>query len=229
MKKAIVLLILILTVVPVFAQEDDTNPINTTRQGFGQFEGINMSLGFVNAKRITEGSAYYFDNWNTKGTIYLKEEGRVKLEKVNINLYDNKLEAIYDDNNVFTFDSDNLVKIVINDKVFRTFEINNELKILELVFNEQFSIYRYYSVDYRQGHANPMLSRKTNKYIKKAKYYLYGDNGELAWLKTSKKHLANLLQSDKVSEDSILEFIKDNKLSLNDETDLIKVFEFVNK
>jgi uncharacterized protein YdeI (BOF family) len=228
MKKAFILLLQMMFILPALAQVDDSNTINTTRQGFGEFRGINMSVGFVNAKRITEGSAYYFEDWNTEATIYLKEEGRVKLEKVNINLYDSKLEAIYDENNVFTFDSENLVKIVINDKIFRTFEINKELKILELIFNGEFSIYRYYSVIYRKGEANPMLSRTTNKYIKKAKYYVYRDS-ELTLIKMTKKQLANQLQSDKVSEDSILEFIKQNKLSLNDEADLLQVFEFVNK
>jgi len=228
MKKTFILLMQFLLIMPALAQEDSSNTINTTRQGFGQFNGINMSVGFVNAKRITEGSAYYFDDWNTEAMIYLKEEGRVKLEKVNINLYDNKLEAIYDENNVFTFDSKNLVKIVINNKVFRTFEINKELKILELIFNGEFSIYRYYSISYRKGEANPMLSRSTNKYIKKSKYYVYR-NSELTMVKLTKKHFANLLKSDKVSENSIIEFIKENRLSLNDEADLLQVFEFVNK
>jgi len=45
----------------------------------------------------------------------------------------------------------------------------------------------------------------------------------------TKKHLANQLKSDKVSENSILEFIKLNRLSLNDEVDLLQVFEFANK
>jgi hypothetical protein len=228
MSKIFTLLIQILFILPAFAQENDTNPINITRQGFGHLNGINMSLGFVNAQRITEGSAYYFDNWNTEATIYLKEEGRVKLEKVNINLYDSKLEAIYDENNVFTFDSDNLVKIVINNKVFRIFEINKELKILELIFNGEYSIYRHYNISFRKSEANPMLSRSTNKYIKKAKYYVYG-NKALTIIKMTKKHLANQLKSDKVSENSILEFIKLNRLSLNDEVDLLQVFEFANK
>ena len=73
-----------------------------------------------------------------------------------------------------------------------------------------------------------MLSRKTNKYIKKAKYYVYRDS-ELTMIEMTKKQLASLLSSDKVSEDSILEFIKQNKLSINDEADLLQVFEFVNK
>jgi len=227
MKKVVILLVQIIFILPSLAQET-TNTINNTRQGFGRHEGFDMAVGFVNARTRTEGSAYYFDDWNTEGVIYIKDKGRVKIKKVNINLFDSKLEAVYDENSVFTFDSDNLIKIVINDKVFRTFEINKELKFFELIFNDKLSIYRYYSVIYSQGSKNPMLSRKNNKYIKKAKYYLYRD-GELTMMKLSKKSFSKLFQSDKVSQESILEYIKKNKLSLNKETDLIEVLKFVNK
>jgi hypothetical protein len=187
-----------------------------------------MGVGFVNARTMTEGSAYYFDNWDTEGVIYIKDKGRIKIQKVNINLFASKLEAIYDENSVFTFDSENLVKIVINDKVFRTFEVNKELKFFELIFNDKFSIYKYYSVLYAQGSKNPMLSRKTNKYIKKEKYYLYRE-GELTMLKLSKKSFSKRFQSNNVSQESIIEYIKENKLSLNKEADLIEVLKFVNK
>jgi len=229
MKKLVVFLAQILFVLPMLAQDDGSpNPIKVTRQGFGSHDGIDISLGFINAKLRTEGSAYYFDNWNTEGVIYIIDKGRVKIKKVNINLFDSKLEAIYDENSVFTFNSDNLIKIVINDKVFRTFEINKELKIFEQIYNDGFSVYRYYSVIYSQGSKNPMLNRKTNKYINKAKYYLYRD-GELTMMKLSKKSFSKLFQSDEVSQESIFEYIKKSKLSLNKEDELIKILKFVNK
>ena len=224
MKKFIFLFTQITFILPSLAQES-TNPINNTVQGLG-FESFDMTVGFVNAKRMTEGSAYYFENWNTESTIYIKDKGRVKIEKVNINLFDNTLEAIYDDNSVFTFNSDNLLKIVINAKVFRIFEINNEPKILEQFFKGDFSIYRHYSVIYTEGSANPMLSRKTNKFIKKAKYYLYRDD-KLTMVKMTKKSFAKLLHSEKVSPEAILNHIKENKLSINKEDDLIQVLNFI--
>jgi len=231
MKKTVILLVQILFIFPSLAQEEtvsETNSRNTTRQGFGTHAFLDMGVGFVNTSTKTEGSAYYFDDWNTEGIIYIKDKGRIKIKKVNINLYDNKLEALFDGNSVFTFDSENLVKIVINDKVFRTFNINNELKIFELFFNDKVSIYRYYSVSYSQKSINPMINRKTNKYIKKAKYYLYRDS-ELTKMKLSKKSFSKLFQSDRVSQESILKYIDKNKLSLNKETDLIKALKFVNK
>jgi len=232
MKKIAIILILILCVIPSFAQEqdDDDNKTNirTTRQGFGDYKGIDMSLGFVNGRLRTEGSAYYFEDWNSEGIILIKDKGRVKIKGVNINLYNNKLEALYDENNVFTFDSENLIRIVINDKIFRTFNIDGELKIFELFFNDKISIYRHHTMSYSKGSANPMLNRKTNKYIKKANYYVYRE-GELTKIKLSKKSFSKLFQSDKVSQESIVKFIDQYKLSLHKETDLIKVLSFVIK
>ena len=186
-----------------------------------------MSLGFVNGEMRTEGSAYYFNNWDTQGSLLIKEKGRVNIDQVNINLYDNTLEALYEENKVFTFDSDNLIRIVINDKVFRTFEIKGQQIIFELFFNGKAQVYRYFKVLYQQGQANPMLSRQQNKYIKNEKYYLYQD-GKLTEMKMTKKAISEMLQTETVSEKDIAAFIKDNRLSLKKEDDLFQIFEFAN-
>ena len=72
-----------------------------------------------------------------------------------------------------------------------------------------------------------MVNRKVNKYIQKAEYYLYSEN-KLTKIKLSKNSFSKLFQSDKISQQSIYKFIKENKLSLSKETDLIKVLNFVN-
>jgi len=230
MKKIIILLIQIIFILPSLAQEEasEINSINNTRQGFGRHEAFDMGVGYVNPKTKTEGSAYYFDDWNTEGIIYIKDKGRYKIKKVNLNLYNNKLEAIYDENSVFTFNSENLIKIIIDNKVFRIFKIDKELKIFELFFNDKISIYRYYSVLYSKGSKNPMHNRKTNKYIKKTKYYLYRE-GNLTKMKLSKNSFSKLFQSDKVSQQTIVKYIDNYELTLNKETDLIKVLNFVTK
>ena len=231
MKKKTILLLQILCIFSSFAQEkdNDINPnLNVTRQGFGEQAFLNMGVGFVNAKAKTEGSAYYFDNWNTEGLIYTKDNKRYKIKKVNINLYDNTLEAIYDEGYVFTFNTNNLVKIVINKKVFRVLTLDNELNIFELFFNNRLSIYRYNSVSYYKNSRNPMVNRKDNEYINKVKYYLY-DAGSLTKIKLSNKYFSKLFQSETISQEFIMEFIKKNKLSLKKEADLIKVLNFVSQ
>ena len=230
MKKIVVLLIQIIFIFSSLAQEvaNNKSSSNLTRQGFGTHAGIDTGLGFVNPKFKTDGSAYYFENWDTEGIIYTKEKGSFKIKKVNINLYDNKLEAIYDESSVFTFDSDNLMKIVINNKAFRLFTIDEELKIFEQFYKGAISVYKHYSVLYSEASVNPMLNRSANKYIKKSKYYLYSDN-KLTKIKLSKKSFSKLLQSDKISQKTILEYIEKSKLSLKKEADLIKILNFVNK
>ena len=231
MKKIVVLLLHFMFVFPSFAQETvktKKSNNNVTRQGFGTHVGFDTGIGFVNPRIETDGSAYYFDDWNTEGVVYTKRNGNFKIPQVNINLYDNKFEAIYDENSVFTFDSENIIKIDINNKVFRVFEIDEELKIFELVFNDTFSVYKYYSVLYTEASVNPMHNRKTNKYIKKTTYYLFNEN-ELTKMKLSKKSFSKRFQSDDVSQESILQYIKKSKLSLKKETDLLKVLNFVNK
>jgi len=48
-------------------------------------------------------------------------------------------------------------------------------------------------------------------------------------MKLSKKSFSKLFQSDEVSQEAILKYIKKSKLSLKRETDLIKVLNFVSK
>ncbi|MEP2935447.1 MAG: hypothetical protein ABJM06_07005 [Gilvibacter sp.] len=230
MKTILLIAIQFLFIFPTLAQEPeaDTNPINTTRQGFGDMRGIMTAVGFVNPKARTEGSAYYYEDWDSEAMIYLKEQGRYKVSQVNINLYDNTLDALYDDDNVFTFDTKELLQIVIDKTIFRPFELDKKLRILELFYNNKTPIYKHYYISYSKSSANPMINRRTNKYIKNVSYYVFRD-GELIKMKLSRKAIAKLFTSDTLSEDAIESYIRDNHLSLKKEADLIQVLNFVNK
>lgn len=230
MRKIAVLFLTVISVLPCIAQETttNTNPRNNMRQGFGNHANYDLGLGFVNPNFQTDGSAYFFENWDTEGMIYTKSNGSFKIEKVNLNIYDNKLEALYDDTSVFTFDSKNLTKIIINGKVFRVFDTDGKFEIYELIHNQKPSVYKFNSVLYSEAAVNPMLNRKTNKYIKQDKYYLYRD-GELTQMRLSKKAFSKLLESDDVSQKAILDYIKKARLSLKNEEDLIKVFNFMSR
>lgn len=231
MKKEILFALCALIMTPCFSQErgeGNSSNLNVSRQGFGEQSFFDMGLGFVNPKAKTEGSAYYFDNWETEGIIYTSNKQRFKIKNVNINLFYNTLDALYDGNSVYTFNNENLVKIVINGKDFRVFKVDKDVKILESFFRGKFSVYRYNSLIYRDSSPNPMINRKTNKYIKKSKYYVY-NKGDLTRLKLSKKSFSKVFQSETVSKESILDFIKKNKISLSEEEDLLKVLNFVSK
>ncbi len=228
MKTTLLLLVHLVLVFPTLAQEDngDSNPIQATRQGFGEYQGLNMNVGFVNPKARIEGSAYYFDNWDSEALIYLKEQGRYKIEKVNINLYDNTLDALYDDDNVFTFDTENLLQIVINKTIFRPLIYEKELKLFELFYNDGLTIYKNYLIGYSNSSPNPMVNRRTNKYTKNERFFLYRDN-QLIKIKLTKKAFAKLFKTDALSQEAIVSYISDNNLSLKKDDDLIQVLHFV--
>lgn len=230
MKKILFFVLAILMTLPILSQETttDTNPRNVLRQGFGTHGAYDLGLAFSNPDFITEGSPYFFENWDTKGIIYTKSDGIFKLEKVNINVYSNTLVALYEDSSVFTFDSQNLVKIVINDKVFRVFEIEDEYKFYESIYSDGHAVYSLHSALFSEGSVNPLHNRKTNKYIRKQQYYLY-QNNELIKFKVSKKALAKQLATDEVSAQSIVKYIEEAKLSLKNEADVIKVLNFASK
>lgn len=231
MKNFILLSFLAASVFSTHAQEivnSNANPLNITRQGFGVHNGLSTNLGFVNPDALTDGSAYYFEDWDNSGTIYTKSDGNVKLKQVNINLYYSTLEAIYDDKSIFTFDSENLMRIVVNGKVFRTFEMDGEIKILEQFYNKGISIYKFHKVSFVEASVNPLHNRKKHKYITDQKYYLYKD-GELRQLKLSKKAFAKTFQTEKLNEKAIADYIVKSKISLKKEEDLKKVFQFISR
>ncbi|WP_299677420.1 hypothetical protein [uncultured Dokdonia sp.] len=230
MKKTVILVIALISVFTTLAQESTTekNPRNNIRQGFGTHNSFDLGLGFVNPNFRTDGSAYFFEDWDTEGVIYTKDHGSFKIKKININLFDNKLEAIYDESSVYTFDTKNLMKIVINNKVFRVFEIDDELKIFQLVFKDSFSVYKYYHVIFSEGAVNPMLNRSSNKYIKNERYFLYRDKN-LTKMKLSKKAFSKLFQSDNLEQQTISDYIQKSKLSLKKEEDLIKALQYITR
>lgn len=231
MKTPLLFILTVFLALPSLAQEESKSSddsFQTTRVGFGEMSGFNMGPGFINPRTRTEGSAYYFDNWDTEALIYLKEQGRYKVEKVNINLLDHKVEALYDENNVVTLETENLLQVRINNKVFRPLTLDKKLKLLELVFNKKVSVYKYSSVSFTKSDPNPMINRKTNKYFRNEKYYLY-EGGQLTRIKLTTKSFAKRFASGDLSETSIIDYIKTNNLSLKKESDLLQVLNFVNK
>ncbi len=232
MKAALLFLIQVFLILPSFAQETEPkssdNSFQTTRAGFGEMSGFNMGPGFINPRVRTEGSAYYFDNWDTQAVVYLKEQGRYKVEQVNINLMDNKLEALYDENNVVVLETEKVLQVIVNDKIFRALTVDKKPQLLELFYNEKVSVYKHYSIRYRKSDPNPMINRKTNKYTRSETYYLHRD-GQLIKIKLTNKSFAKLFATGDHSEEAIVDFIKENDLSLKKDGDLRQVLNFISK
>ena len=226
------LALLIICTTPLIAQDqklaDLNSSIETSIQGNAYAIDMDLAVSSINGEIGTKNSAYYFDDWDTKGEIFVKDKGKVRIDGVNLNLFDNTLQAVYEENKVFTFDSDRLMKIVINDKVFRIFEIDNKLRIMELFYESKQAVYKYFDVKYVPGSLNTMLNRSANKFIKNEKYFILQD-GELLRIKMTKKAIAAQLETETIGQEAILSFIKKGKLRVKKEEDFVKVLNFVNR
>ena len=108
------------------------------------------------------------------------------------------------------------------------FTIGKERKILELFFNDKHIVYKHNIVSFYKSSTNPMVSRKNNKYIKRSKYYLY-KKGKLTKIKQSENKFSKLFKTNNLNQNSIIKFIKENKLSLKKETDLTKILSFISQ
>ncbi len=228
--KTILSIFLLFVTLQSVAQDDEdyTDSFKTTRGGFGNQSGFNMGPEFINAKIRTDGSAYYFEDWDAEAMIYLKEQGRYKIEAANINLLDNAFEALYDENKVYTFDTKNILQIIIKDKIFRTISFEGEPTLLELFFNEKVTVYKHYSINYSKSSPNPMVNRKTNKFIRNERYYIE-ENGRLNKIKLTKRGFAKQFATKDRDRDAIETYIEVNNISLNDENEFRQLLNYVGK
>lgn len=229
-KTIVLLLILTLASCSLFSQSsgNNSNTTNITRQGFGEHSSYDTNLGFVNARPETDGTAYFFDTWETTGKIYTKESGVYRVEKLNINLLSNTVEAIYDESSVFTFDSESILQVVINNIKFRFIPTKNGIQVLELIYSASPSVYKNFNIIYSEASVNPMHGRKANKYIKNHKYVVYED-GELKKIKLSKKAFSQFFATASKDQNAILDYIKRNNISLKEESGMIQVLDYVFK
>lgn len=138
---------------------------------------------------------------------------------MNVNVKENAFESKISKDSVFTFDKQNIEKIVISGRKFKLFDLNNTNKIYEIIFkSKNFSIIKGFDFKFIEGSSNPMINRKSDRYVVKSKYYLKTDN-QIEKIKLRKKDLLKLF-ADKVNKEKFEIYMKSNKLSYKNELDV---------
>ncbi|NJB72760.1 hypothetical protein GGR42_003251 [Saonia flava] len=102
--------------------------------------------------------------------------------------------------------------------------------LTSLVENDKYNLYRRIKVTYKEGQKaqNSFVKAVPNKFTQFTEYY-YQPNGasRIDEITLNNGKIINLFNGDEKVR--VKNFIKENKLNLKKEKDLIKVFEFVNK
>lgn len=181
-----------------------------------------------------EGTFYLFENWIYKAEVFdIKGKG-YDLPNCNFNVKSNRLEALIendiDDKNgkIFAFNSADLSKFRIGQKLFVKKNTNKGANsMVELIQQgPKVSLYKYYNTTIKTTRINPMTQQKMgrDKIILSPTYFTESE-GVMTEVKLKKSAILKIMASNK---SEVKSFIKENKLNINEDEDVSKVFKYYN-
>ncbi|MBT8303522.1 MAG: hypothetical protein KJP09_03555, partial [Bacteroidia bacterium] len=143
-----------------------------------------------------------------------------------INLQSQSFQSKFHQDSLFNFSFNNIDKFVINNKVYKNFYYKETNRIYEIIYDApEYSLLKGHKVNLVEGSANPMLNRKTDRYVQKHGYYIKNEK-EIKNFKPSKKNITKLLGLDKSGADKMAQYAKANGLSFKNVEELKRILAF---
>jgi len=211
MKKVLfILAVLSITLVQSQTNRTDGNGSNISNN-LVVAANSNPSFGsatvFFNPNKKADGSVHLFKEWNNNAVIHSSDGQRFSLKNINLNLERNTFESKIGMDSLFTFNTNNIKKVIINSKVFKNYFKDGENRVFQEVYSSpEFDILRSYKVTLVKGSANPMLNRSTDKYVQKEFYYIR-QNDAINPFKLKKKNVTKLVGDEETAK-NIIERVK---------------------
>lgn len=223
----------IITVSFVSAQDSavvNDNVINNAASLQRAASAVQSSYGsstyFVNPARPVKGSIYLFEQWENRGVLVTIDKQRFGMKNVNIDLKNQSFQSKFSKDSIFNYNFNNIDRFIINNKVYKNFYYNEDNRIYEILHETpEYALLKGYKVDLVEGSANPMLNRKTDKYVQKYSYYVKTENA-IKQFKLGKKSLLKLLGTDKATADKIVKYAKTNNLSFKNDQDVKNLLNY---
>ena len=185
------------------------------------------STFFYNTRNVVIGSVYLFDEWTNSAEIHTLSNERFLVRNINLNINRNAFEAkLNDSDSIFSFNFNNINKIIINDKTYKNYFYNDDNKVYEIIYEaENFSIMKGFSIKIVSKGANPMLNRANDKYAKFSSYFIKMNNS-IKGFKLRKKSIYNLLNNDKNIISRVDVYIRSKNLSYKNEDDVVQILDY---
>jgi hypothetical protein len=195
-----------------------TSVATTTNQGLG-------SAGyFYNPKIAVDGSEYLFDEWENRAAIYTKDKYIYSLKNINLNINRNSFVSKVGKDSIFTFDMNNIDKVIINKKTFKSVVSENGNRIYQVIYEgTDFSVLRGFTIQTVKSSPNPMVNRRTDRLVKKQVLFLKKNNA-VKRFKLTKRKILGLVNA--ANKEEVLRYVKDQNLSFRKEEDLNKILEY---
>ncbi|NND87876.1 MAG: hypothetical protein HKM28_01360 [Flavobacteriaceae bacterium] len=226
--KNLLVIMAITAATSMFAQEQkQTVNVNNTfviedlsKIGAGA-QNLGTSSVIINPPKKVEGSVHLFDGWNNRGVFVTNEDKQYSLKNINYNVQRNVFESQIGKDSVFTFNTDNVEKIVINNRPFKSV-YNPAVRaesIYEVIFeNEDFAILKRYELEVEEGSDNPMVIRPS-RFILNDSYWVKKRNSVRS-LKFKKKDIIKLAGKD---AKALAKYADENDLSFRDDADVTRI------
>lgn len=185
----------------------------------GRDAGAAVSAYTSNNNSEMKGSYYLFEKWDNNATFLLNNEEYL-IKNINFDLLNGKFVSQISNDSVFVFY--NLDKIFISGKTF--ININNRYyQSLDCSNPKNCFLKEYYIKQLKpEVHVitNKVIKPGENKLMKKYFVYL---NDSLTEIKLNKKDILDIFR---LKNDEIINFVKMNKISYQNEDDVLKIYRF---
>lgn len=229
-----IFIILVLTVFFAEAQnEGDVPQVDSNSKVLSNIATYGWDGGtskFINPQKNIKGSVYLFDNWDNYSAIYLKNtDKKYLLKNFNINIQSNTFESQIARDSIYTFNLNNIDKLVINNITYKNVYSDEGKRIYKVIYeSDTFGILEGYSITLVSGSPNPMLNRSGDKFVRNSSYYVKRENS-IQPFKLKKSKIMDLLSSNPDKAAKVEKFMSDNNLSYKKTEDLKKALEYSDK
>jgi len=182
---------------------------------------------FINPKREVKGSIHLLEKWDNRAVMVTLDGSKYRVDNININLKNQSFESKFSKDSLFTYSFNALDRFIINNKVYKNFFYNEDNNIYEIIHeSDAYTLLKANKLELVEGSANPMLNRKSDKYIKKTHYYVKTDN-KISRFKMKKKKILKLISKDETTRDAVEAYAKKNNYSFRKDHHVSKILEYV--
>jgi hypothetical protein len=223
MKKIFSLFIVLITLITnsqtqtnLSSFDDNTGGIDTNYEGFWVRPSVKNNT--------ISGSPYLLEDWNSKAVIFSTSGDIFKIDKLNYDTTKERFVVKMTKDSVFVLDSSTIQKVILNRKMYKPYIKNGEKNFYQNVASAKGIGFFKKSVKVIKKASKVDLFTDTGKkYVLKTNFYIHKDD-EIQKIKPKNKYFLKFFNKDDATK--IKEYISNNKLSIKNDSDLKKIFQY---
>ncbi len=176
----------------------------------------------VSGKEEITGNPFLFSKWDNVGVVY-SQGNSYSYKKLNYNILSDDIGTLKSKDSVLTFDKVKIDSFIVKNIKFRKY---HDLFYEVLYQGSKISLLKKYEIQIVEGMFNPTDGTKEKSRFKTTDdYYIKNSQGVVKFI-PSKKSFSAIFEGN---ADMVKKYMKQNRLSLKKEKDLIDIFEYYNQ